>query len=234
VARATELGPGVVEDYARARSDMMKKLESDPELHKAMAEQLRKDFEENLNQSHDFLQLVKLVRGHAEVLLNAKYPELESADAAERLPTEGAIFFSTELMLVKMDSLIYLNEINRALGGESRVLVHPLVLKYVRIYSWQAEQKELSLRLDGQCYAACTYNSQAIGAVIQGLLDNLVKYAPAGSKGVVGFDETDDYVHLSFGHSGPVSIMMSGRRSSSRDTEQERPVRSRLGGWGWD
>jgi hypothetical protein len=109
---------------------MMKKLESDPELHKSMAEQLRKDFEENLNQSHDFLQLVKLVRGHAEVLLNAKYPELDSADAAERLPTEGAIFFSTELMLVKMDSLIYLNEINRALGGESRVLVHPLVLKY--------------------------------------------------------------------------------------------------------
>ncbi|MCA1710626.1 MAG: sensor histidine kinase [Actinobacteria bacterium] len=202
-ARALELGPGVVEDHTRARAEMMKQLESDPELHKSMADQLRKDFEENLNQSHDFLQLVKLVRGHAEALLLQKFPDLDSTDAAERSPIEGAIFFSTELMLVKMDALVFLNEISRALGNESRFRIHSLVLKYVRIYDWQARQKDLGVRLEGETYAWARYNSEAVGAVTQALLDNLVKYAPADSKAVVTFEEDADSVLIRFTSLGP-------------------------------
>lgn len=203
VAGAAALGPGVVIDHERSRDEMLKRLEADPEMHKALAEQLRKDFQENLNQSHDFLQLTKLVRGHAEALLNEKHPGLGTVDAAERSPTEGAIYFSTELMLLKMDSLVFLHEINRVHGGESRFQIHPFVLKYVRIYQWQADQKELGLRLEGACYAWSRYNNQAIGAVIQSLLDNLVKYAPAGSKASVAFEEGSESVLLQFVSLGP-------------------------------
>jgi signal transduction histidine kinase len=200
---ARALGPGVVSDYERSREEVLKNLATDPEMHKALAKQLRKDFEENLSQSHDFLQLAKLVRGHAESLLNDKHRGMSTMDAAERSPIEGAIYFSTELMLVKMDSLIYLHEINRALGSETRFQIHPFVLKYARIYKWQAEQKELSLRLEGECYAWCRYNNQAIGAVIQGLLDNLVKYAPAGSRAAIVFSEESSRVTLTFTSLGP-------------------------------
>ncbi len=228
VARATELGPGVVDDHTRARAEMMKKLESDPELHKALADQLRKDFQDNLSQSHDFMQLVKLVRGHAEALLHDKFPGLDSTEAAEHLPVEGAIFFSTELMLVKMDALVFLNEINRAFGGETRFRIHSFVLKYVRIYNWQAKQKDLSIRLDGETYAWARYNGDAVGAVVQALLDNLVKYAPADSRASVSFREQGGHVSLAFASLGPkieadelAQIFLPGHRARAARTVED-------------
>lgn len=203
VNQARAMGVGLVNDFEAAKAEMLARLESDPELHQALAEQLRRDFADNLNQSHDFLQLVKLVRGHAEALLHEKYPDLAPADAADKSPVEGAIYYSTELMLAKMDSMEFLNEINIAHGGERRFKVHPLVLKYVRIYDWQASEKDLRVRLEGASYSTSYYNAKAIGAVVQGLLDNLVKYAPAGSAATVAFSETDEQVRLEFCSLGP-------------------------------
>ena len=172
-------------------------------MHEAMAAKLRKDFDANLDQSHDFVQLVKLVRGHAEALLLTDHPDLDVIAAAECEPALGAIYFSTELMLIKMDSLVFLREVNRALGGASTFQVHPYVLKYVRIYDWQASQKNVRLRIQGSSYGRVTLNSPAVGAVIQGLLDNLVKYAPAGSEARIDFAETDDQIRVDFVGLGP-------------------------------
>lgn len=203
VSRARSIGVGLIDDVEMAKAEMLSRLESDPQLHQALADQLRQDFSETLHQSHDFLQLVKLVRGHAEALLHEKYPELPPADAADKLPVEGAIYYSTELMLAKMDSMVFLNEINIAHGGERKFKIHPLVLKYVRIYDWQAREKDLRVRLEGASYAASYYNDKAIGAVVQGLLDNLVKYAPSGSSATISFTEADATVILRFSSLGP-------------------------------
>jgi signal transduction histidine kinase len=124
-------------------------------------------------------------------------------DAAEQLPVEGAIYFSTELMLLKMDALTYLHEINLVYGQEKTFRIHPLVLKYVRIYAWQANQKHLDLQLSGDCYNVYRYNTEAVGVVVQGLLDNLVKYAPAGSKATIVFAEDPSQVVISFTSLGP-------------------------------
>jgi len=197
------LGSGFVKDMERSKKDVMARLKEDPAIFKSLADELRKDFDKTLTQSHDFLQLVKLVRGYAETLLQEKYPDLSNEDAAERLPTEGAIFFSTELMLMKMDSLVFLDEVNQAFANETRFQIHPTVLKYCRIYRWQATQKNLTIELQGECYGYCRYSSRAIGAVLQSLLDNLVKYAPPGSKAVIRFDEQDSQINLSFISLGP-------------------------------
>jgi signal transduction histidine kinase len=203
VARAHALGVGFVKTFERDKAQLLKNLNEDPQLLKAVAEQLRHEFSDNLEQSHDFLQLVQLVKGHAEVLLKDKYPNLEPAEAADRLPTEGAIYYSTEMMLAKMDSLEFLNEINLAHGGERRFKIHPLIVKYVRIYGWQAQQKDLRIRLEGSSHSESLYNPRAIGAVVQGLLDNLVKYAPASSVATVTFSETPSSVKISFDSVGP-------------------------------
>ena len=203
VGHARQLGAGVVMDYSLAKDEFLSRLEKDPALYASIAEQLRQDFSDNLSQSHDFLQLVKLVRGHAEALLHEKYPALSPADAADLLPTEGAIYYSTELMMAKMDSMVFLNEINQALGGEVRFQIHPLVVKYLKIYNWQADQKDLKIVTDGNAYAFSFYNARAIGAVVQGLLDNLVKYAPAGSRASVTFAEREGDVLLTFTSLGP-------------------------------
>jgi signal transduction histidine kinase len=203
VERAASLGPAVSKDFEQSKQEVLRGLRDSPEMFAGVAKQLKEEFQENLSQSHDFLQLAKLVKGYAETLLQQKYPNLSNEDAAEKLPVEGAIYFSTELMLLKLDALVFLHEINLVYGDEKRFKAHPFILKYCRIYRWQAEQKDLDLQLSGASYGSCRYNSQAIGAVVQGLLDNLVKYAPAGSKATIVFHESPEDIRIDFTSLGP-------------------------------
>lgn len=203
IEAAREVGPGVVDSFENARAALLLQAKSDPEMQRSIAAQYRRDAEANLNQSHDFLQLVKLVRGYAEKLLHDRFPDLPPEDAAEKLPDEGAIYFSTTLMTMKVDALLFISEINRATGNESRFKIHPMVLKYVRIYDWQARQKKVKIRLEGECHSQCNYNAEAIGALIQGLLDNLVKYSPAGSETIIRFESNATEVLIEFISLGP-------------------------------
>jgi signal transduction histidine kinase len=203
ISAACALGPGAITDFEQSKQETLEELRNDPRMFEALAQQLKDDFQEALSQSHDFLQLVKLVRGYAEVLLQEKLPGIDNLDAAEQLPVEGAIYFSTELMLLKMNALTYLHEINLAHGQERTFRIHPLVLKYRRIYAWQANQKQLDLQLVGECYNSYRYNPEAIGVVLQGLLDNLVKYAPSGSRATINFQEDSSQVTISFTSLGP-------------------------------
>ncbi len=203
VQAAQRLGTGLVESFETSRQELLAALAADPEMLKSLAEQLRHEFDENLEQSHDFLQLLTQVQGNAEAILLDKHPGMDVDLAAEKSPHEGAIFFAAKLMKVKIDSLVYLQEINRVHGGETRFQIHPFILKYVRIYKWQAEQRELRIRLDGSSYAAVFLSGDAVGAVVQALLDNMVKYAPAGSNATVEFAESGDRVAVSFRSIGP-------------------------------
>jgi len=203
IEQARSLGAGAVLDFELLKLEVLKTLEHEPEMHKALAQQLRRDFERNVEQSHDFLQLAKLVQGHAEALLAEKHPGLSTHEAAERSPIEGSIFFTTQLMVWKLDSLIFLQDSGRALERAKTFAVHPMLLKYARIYQWQADQKELNLRVEGECYSSAKYNSQAIGAVVQGILDNMVKYAPGGSTALIQFDERASEVIITFNSLGP-------------------------------
>jgi signal transduction histidine kinase len=203
ILRSRSLGAGVVNDLEVLRDEVLGRLEQDPEMHAALAKRMRQDFEKNLQQSHDFLQLAKLVQGHAEALLAEKYPGIPPHEAAEKAQIEGAIYFTTQLMVLKLDALVFLQDQHRATENQRTFKIHPMVLKYARIYQWQAHQKELSIRVEGECYSSATYNREAIGAVVQGILDNLVKYAPAGSSATISLDEKADKVEVAFSSLGP-------------------------------
>jgi signal transduction histidine kinase len=227
IEQARALGAGVTSDFDVLKAEVLRTLEHEPEMHKALAQQLRRDFERNVQQSHDFLQLAKLVQGHAEALLAEKYPGVPAQEAAERSPIEGSIYFTTQLMVLKLDSLVFLQDPQRANERRTTFKIHPMLLKYARIYQWQAGQKELTLRIEGDCHAFATYNSQAIGAVVQGILDNLVKYAPGGSDALIRFDEHGSDVDISFNSLGPriepserKNIFLPGfRAAAARDME---------------
>ena len=199
---ARSLGPGVSSDFTANRDAMLQYLAQDEQMQQYVAEHLRRGFDDNVAQSHDFMQLVKLVRGHAEALLKERHPSLTPEDAADTEPAIGAIYYSTSLMIVKLDALVYLNEINRAFGKEREFRLHPLILKYIRIYLWQARQKGVHIAL-GSTYASCFYDGAAVGAVMQGLLDNMVKYAPANSRASIRFTESDGSIRVEFISLGP-------------------------------
>lgn len=220
--RAVDMGPGVTTDFAKSKQEILNRLARDPKMHQQLAEDLRRGFDQSFNQSHDFLQLIQLVKGHAEALLFEKRPDLDPESAAESLPIEGAIYFTTQLMVLKLNSLLYLQEINMALGSEQNFKIHSFILKYVRIYNWQAKQKSINLSVTGQTYCFVKYNSPAFGAIIQGLLDNMIKYAPAGSGAYVHFEETDTSIVVNFSSLGPkiedsekAQIFLPGYRASA-------------------
>lgn len=202
VETVRSLGPGIVETFESSRSVALTAVKNDPEMQRAVAEQLRRDAEQDLNQSHDFMQMVKLVKGYAEALLRERFPDLIPEEAAERLHNEGAIYFATQLMVLKIDSLLYLNEVNRATSGESNFGIHPLVLKYKRIYDWTAKQKKLRIHLS-PTHRSAHYNGHAVGTLVQALLDNMVKYAPARSEASINFIEKPGEVLLEFSSLGP-------------------------------
>lgn len=202
VDAARALGPGVVSSFDANREAAIAELKSDPAMQRAVADQLRADADQDLGQSHDFMQLVKRIKGYAESLLAQKLPGVAPEEAAEQLHDEGAIFFATQLMVYKMNSLMYINEANRAAGNESTFGIHPLILKYKRIYDWTAEQKGLKIQQDGT-YRQATYNGEAIGALVQALLDNMVKYAPSRSTAYIEFDEQPRAVVVKFRSLGP-------------------------------
>jgi len=218
----SQVDRALILDFERDRESHLQAALSSPEVVGSLARELKGQLSENLNQSHDFLQLSALIRGYASALLEEKHPGVDVVTAAESSPVEGAIYFATELMRGKLDATLYLNEPNRAFGGERKFELHKMITKYYRIYRWQAEQKHLNLTLEGRCFATVQYRPEAIGAVVQALLDNLVKYSPAGGVAEVVFEERDDRVDVSFASLGPEVradeaplIFMPGYRSDA-------------------
>lgn len=203
VQAAIEAGPNVARNYERDKKAVIERLSRDPELLRGIAEDLRKGFDQEFNRSHDFLQLVQIVRGNVEVLLAEAVPDQDVVSAAESHKVLGAIYFTTELMLMKMNSLRYLQQINFAYGGQQRFKLHPFILKYVRVYDWQARQKQISVHVIGECHSFVAYNPEAFSSIVQGLLDNMVKYAPAGSSATLMFEESPGQVRVSFTSLGP-------------------------------
>ena len=201
---AAALPDGALQDFERTRRAAIQQIASDPETRKDLARDMRREFAEiPLQQSHDFMQFVNQIKGHIEVLLREAAPESDLYAAAEQLPHHGAIFFAAQLMRAKIDSLAYLQEFNRVFGQESILRIHPLVVKYLRIYGWQADAKRLSIQTLGESYGQSVYNSDALGVVVHTLLDNQVKYAPPGSKAIVRFEESDARIVVSFEGLGP-------------------------------
>lgn len=199
-----QLPAGTLEDAEARRRVAIREMMADPSTSKHLADSLRREFAEvPLQQGHDFMQFVKLIKGHVESLLLESDPEADVQSAAESHLHEGAIFFATELMLAKINSLAYLQEANRAFGKETTFRLHPMILKYVRIYSWQARAKKVHIDVCGESYGQVRYTSEAVGVVVHSLLDNMVKYAPASSNTQVLFRENHRFIEVFFIGPGP-------------------------------
>jgi K+-sensing histidine kinase KdpD len=193
----------LLHEFDSHRDRMVQEFLTSDDTLKAVTSALRSDISRSQNQSHDFLQLLKQIRGHIVAILEEKYPGQPPEEAAERLESEGAIFFATELMQAKLDATLFLTEPNRAFGEERPFGLHGLVTKYIRIYSFHARQKAVDLKASGESFGKVRYNSKAIGAVIHALLDNCVKYAPSGSRADILFDERAEKIQLQFISLGP-------------------------------
>jgi signal transduction histidine kinase len=165
--------------------------------------EMRTDIEQALNHSHDFLLLLKQIRQNIVTVFEERFSGLPPEEAADRLPNEGAVFFAAELMLAKIDATKYLREPNLVYGNVTSFALHRFVSKYIKIYQSYARQRDLDFFTSGESRGWVSYNGEAIGAAVLAVLDNVVKYAPAGSKVDIVFTESSDEIEVRFVSLGP-------------------------------
>ena len=177
---------------------------SNPEIFDAVAEIMSGKMEKNFERNHDLLQLIKLIQEYAEaILLRIKDDDPETVAALPENKNEGAIYFASKLMQVKIDAWKFNANPSLAQSGSENFKIHPLVLKYVRIYNWRATQRDCRIVVSGESRSECLYNPDAVGTVIQAVIDNMVKYAPSSSKCDVIFEENDHSTLIVFSSLGP-------------------------------
>jgi signal transduction histidine kinase len=193
----------VLLEFDAYREEVVTKFVSSGEAFASIVTEIRDSLTHAVNQSHDLEQFIRQVQGHIKTIMARKYPNDLPEVAADLMEAEGAIFFAAELMLGKIDATLFLTEPNRVFGGESTFELHRFITKYFLIYKNRALEKGVDLRRSGETYGRIRYNSTAVGVVIHALLDNTVKYAPAGSKADIVFAETSSSVNVKFESVGP-------------------------------
>lgn len=222
--RARSVGLGAVADFETKKRATLAEAIRDPAVLSAVAKVLVPEGSSASAHAHDFAQLAKQVKANAESLLLGLAPDGDVEKAAESPANRklGAIYFASLLMAIKIDALSYIDDPLSAREDLQTIRVHPLVLKYVRIYNWQAQQSGMSLRVEGESYSSSLLNSDATGAMVQAFLDNMLKYAPTGSGATITLSESSDVVTVAFSSLGPKIapserqlIFLPGRRGSA-------------------
>ena len=205
--RAIEAFQRVLDDEADSEAELgIVEIERFVDSDKAksfLIQELKPLIEQALNQTHDFTALVTQVKSNILAIFESRYPGSNIEEVADQLPEEGAIYFAVEMLLGKLDATSYLREPNKLHGVPTEFSLYKYLDKYVRIYKSYSKQRDLDFQLIGPSKALINYFAPPVGAMLHAVLDNVVKYAPAGSKVNVKVTDEAKHVNIVFSSLGP-------------------------------
>lgn len=167
---------------------------------------LRPDLERTLAQVHDYKQFVQQIIQNLDVLLEMRFPGESIEEKLDKAHHEEvAIYWSARLMDEKLDAALFLLYPERIheLRERGRFRFHGLVTKYRKIYERQIDAKQLKVATLGDSFSDVEGNSRAIAIIPHAFIDNAVKYAPAGTKIVLAFEESDELIRFAVESYGP-------------------------------
>jgi signal transduction histidine kinase len=160
---------------------------------------LRKELDASASQVHDYRSLAIRVRQNAE-MLQERARRRQSVDHEAEAIVQTAI-----LMEAKMESawaIANLNSFDQELAHIG-VKYHSLLLMYLRIYKHDFEAKNVTTSLVGESHAMIWCSERHSNLLVQNLIDNALKYSPAGSSVRIGISETPGEVRFSVSSYGP-------------------------------
>lgn len=166
-----------------------------------LAEEIRLAF----GQIHDYQAFATQIQQNISALLERRYPgrrvEEKLAEAEHEVV---AIYWAASMMLTKLEALYFLQDPEaikrRGIHGTTRL--HGLVLKYVRIYERAFDAKKVKVSI-GTSYTHLECNVTALELIVQGLVDNALKYSPSNSLVTIDFQEVDYELVFSVSSYGP-------------------------------
>jgi len=221
------------EQELRARKDaVIAEYRTAREYQAEIIEKLRPEIQAALGQVHDYKEFVQQIVQNMNVILETRFPDEDfDVQLDKAAHEEVAIYWAARLMEEKLDAALYVMypvRINEE-RDRSRFRFHGMVTKYRKIYQRRLQSKGLTFRLDGESRGYVEGNARAIAIIPHCLLDNAIKYAPAGTEVVIDFVEDRGFVTLKVGSFGPridederdsiFDLFVRGRHAGTRDRE---------------
>ncbi len=162
-------------------------------------ESLRRDFVANA--SHELRTPIAAVRSATETLRSGALDEPRAAarfvDIIERNAQRLQSLLEDMLELSKLES-------NEFKLKRERVELRSVVPIVLALFRERAEKKSVRLGADlGDCVGAVEGDARALEHVLSNLVDNAVKYCPAGTRIVVRAELQDDRINLVVSDTGP-------------------------------
>jgi signal transduction histidine kinase len=207
VIEAAEAANVELDAEARRRMDaIVAEFRASQGYYQEVVELLRPDLERVFAQVHDYKQFVQQIVQNISFILESRFPGIpfeEKLDQASQ--QEQAIYWAAVLMDERLEAVAFLEAPERIKEPreQRRFRLHGLVHKYIRIYESRAMRKELLIATEGDSWGDVEGNARAFGIIPHTLLDNAIKYAPRGTRIVVRFVETKEWIDLSVEGFGP-------------------------------
>ena len=199
IEAVSKVDPSITNDIQKIANMLASELSSEPKIQEALAEMARKELLSSLNSYHELRQFVILIKHNAESMQTITQQNLDFDDVTEKFKS---IFYLANRILANIRSLEYLSDIETSIGLPSVFGVHPALYSYIKMYDSAIKSKNLTTNL-GNCRCEVKYYPDAVNTIFQALLDNAVKYAPAGSALEINFIESMGKIAIEFISLGP-------------------------------
>jgi signal transduction histidine kinase len=150
--------------------------------------------------SHELKSPLTSIQGFAQALLDG------TADTEEaRRKAAGIIDSEARRLKRQVDELL---ELSRMQSGQARIERDPVdiaevVSRSAEIYSVQAKEKNIALRVSAEPGLTVTGDADRLEQVFNNLLDNAVKNSPAGSVVKITAEHSGDRLRVTVADSGP-------------------------------
>jgi signal transduction histidine kinase len=164
---------------------------------------LKPDIRQASGQVHDYRQFVSQIIQNLNVILQTKYRGSTDEILEKASHEETAIYWAARLMEEKLVAALFLLDPERIGDDPKHTQIHQMVTKYRKIYTRAFEAKKVRLSSIGSSFGYVYGNPTALGVIPHTLIDNALKYAPAGSDVTISFTEDERAISLSVSSYGP-------------------------------
>ncbi len=205
VSRFREVTAKKEADEAEIKQQFIDKYKSERMYERDLLELLKPEIKKSLAFLHDYKQFVSRVKQNINVIIETRYKSLTlDQKLAEATKQEAAIYWLSSMMSEKLSTAFLLLNPERLEWEErSTFRLHGLVLKYIRIYDADFQEKGVTLIQNGRSEGSITANSAAFSVIPHTLIDNALKYSMRNSRVIIDFRESPQNIEMSVTSWGP-------------------------------
>jgi two-component system, sensor histidine kinase and response regulator len=178
------------------------RIQTHLQLRYALQEQARLNEDKNKllgMVAHDLRNPVGVIKGYMELLLDAQY----EADELEGI--HNKIFNVANEALLLINDLVDMSAIeNGTLKlSKNEADLEMLVLEKIKHHRFRADQKHISLLMEGQSNAPFVFDRLRVGQVIDNLISNSIKFSPKNAKIKVAISHANGFAKVAVVDEGP-------------------------------